>query len=175
MEFLAPYDPCGTSGVFNKAIVDEIFGLFEKRAFKIVINHEIGNETNVSGGIFVLAVKNEGTDGKVFKSRYVVQWGMFREKYILVHNSSTVSQQEVWLLIFIETSSASRNGRNIRLNRSFRAQRTYFVVFISNRYAPLDYWKPARRSRWLCDFIKADWGDVSADTFEATKHIHQAG
>lgn len=68
-----------------------------------MIRQDLEGGANILGGRFVLAIKNKGTGKEVLKARYVVQGHMDREKNLLVHNSPTVSQQSIRLLIAIAT------------------------------------------------------------------------
>lgn len=102
-EILKPNDPRCESIKFDEAKAKEIVGLLNKKAFRVVLKEEIEPDANVLGGRFVLTIKNKDTDHELFKARFVVQGHLDREKELLVHASTTVSQQAVKLLLSLAT------------------------------------------------------------------------
>ena len=58
----------------------------------MVCKDDIPHDANVLGGRFVLAIKNVGTDGELFRARFVVHVHTDAEKNILVHNSTITTQ-----------------------------------------------------------------------------------
>lgn len=102
-EILQPNDNRAESPGFELAKAKEIVGLLDRGAFRIVLREEIDPQANVLGGRFVLTIKNKDTDNEIFKARFVVQGHLDKEKELLVHTSSTVSQQATRLLVSLAT------------------------------------------------------------------------
>ena len=98
-EVISLKDPRANSVRFEEAKRKELQGLFERGVFDIVCREELPPSANVSGGRFVLAVKNPGTDKEVYKARFVVRGHTDSEKDMLIHNSTTLRQASVRLLI----------------------------------------------------------------------------
>lgn len=100
MEVLKSNDRRGTSGEFDMTISDEIVGLLKRRAFRVVVRQEVDCTGDVLGGRFFLAIKNKDTDKEMFQAPYYVQGHLDRENW-LIHNSTTLSQQAIRLLVSI--------------------------------------------------------------------------
>lgn len=102
-EILKPNDPRGESGDFYLAKAKEIVGLLDKKAFRVVLKEGIESNANVLGGRFVLTITHKNTEREVFKARFVVQGHLDREKELLVHASTLVSQEAIKLLFSLAT------------------------------------------------------------------------
>lgn len=72
-EVLPSNDPRGNSPDFDHAKAQEITGLLDKKAFRVVLKEDLNRDANVLGGRFVLTIKSKGTDNEIFKARFVVQ------------------------------------------------------------------------------------------------------
>lgn len=101
-EILKPNDQRCESSQFDLSKAKEIVGLLDKNAFRVVLKEEIKPVANVLGGRFVLTIKQKNTDQELFKARFVVQGHLDREKELLVHASTTVSQQAVNMLLSLD-------------------------------------------------------------------------
>lgn len=102
-ETRAPNDARGDSKDFDQAKAKEIVSLLDKGAFRVVLRQDLSEDANVLGGRFVLTIKQKGTENELFKARFVVQGHLDKEKELLVHESTTVSQQAIKLLISLAT------------------------------------------------------------------------
>lgn len=102
-EVLQPNDERCESEAFDLAKAKEIIGLLEKGAFRVVLREDIGEDANILGGRFVLTIKHKDTENELFKARFVVQGHLDREKELLVHASTTASQQAIRLLVSLAT------------------------------------------------------------------------
>jgi hypothetical protein len=62
----------------------KIRGLLERGTFRIIMRSEIPAGANILGGIYVLSIKDSGTDREVWKARYVIQGHRDSEKEKMV-------------------------------------------------------------------------------------------
>lgn len=101
---ILPYnDARSESPEFDLAKVKEITSLLDKKAFRVVLTENLDKDANILGGRFVLTIKNKGTEGELFKALFVVQGHLDREKELLLHASTTVSNQAIRLLVLLVT------------------------------------------------------------------------
>ena len=100
-EVLSPADSRGRSGDFDEAIANELRGLTERGVYEIVCKEEVPPGANILGGRFVLAIKEKGTEDEKYKAHFVVQGHTDTEKNILVHNTTTLKQSSVRMLVAI--------------------------------------------------------------------------
>lgn len=78
-------------------------GLLEKKAFRVVLKEDLNEDANILGGRFVLTIKHKDTGNELLKARFVVQGHLDREEELLVHASTTVSQQAIRLFASLAT------------------------------------------------------------------------
>jgi hypothetical protein len=83
------------AAMFDQAKRDEIMGLIERGTFKLVRRKNAGPHPNIVPGRFVLAIKTadgsaSGNSGsEILKARFVLGGHRDRDKFKLVHNSTT--------------------------------------------------------------------------------------
>lgn len=85
--------------MFNDAKKKEIQGLIDRGTWKIVLKDELPKEASIKDGRFVLAIKDEGTDKKVYKARFVVQVYRDKMKTLLLHDSPTSKKVSTRVLV----------------------------------------------------------------------------
>ena len=100
-EVLRPGEPRGRSGLFDEAIRNELKGLIDRGTYEIVCREEVPDNANILGGRFVFAIKEKGTAKEKLKAQFVVQGHTDAEKNLLIHNTTTLRQSSVRLLIAI--------------------------------------------------------------------------
>ena len=100
-EIVDTRDPRAKDARFDEAKQKELRGLFERGVFDVVCREELPQSANVLGGRFVLGIKNPGTEKEIYKARFVVQGHTDAEKGLLIHNSTTLKQSSIRLLIAI--------------------------------------------------------------------------
>lgn len=96
---MGPNDSLAESPGFDLAKAKEIVGVLDRGAFRMVLKEEADPQANIVGGRFVLTINNKDSDKESLKARFVVQGHMDKEKDLLVHASTTVSQQAIRLLV----------------------------------------------------------------------------
>lgn len=96
-EVLEPGDPHEKLPQFDVANAKELEGLARSGVYQVVLKEDVSDNANVRGGRSVLAIKDKGSENKVYKARYVTQGHKDVEKPFLVHNSSNIKQNSVRL------------------------------------------------------------------------------
>jgi Reverse transcriptase (RNA-dependent DNA polymerase) len=66
--------------------------LIYRGTWGVVAKEEVSDNANILGGRFVIAIKDEGTDKKVWKARFVVKGYRDHLKTSLVHDTATSRQ-----------------------------------------------------------------------------------
>jgi hypothetical protein len=94
---------------FDSAKRDEILGLINRNTFRLVSRSGEKNP-NIVPGRFVLAIKNPGTDKEFLKARFVLGGHRDLEKRSIVHNSTTIKQSSVRLLLALTATLGSTFG-----------------------------------------------------------------
>lgn len=72
-------------------------------AFQVVFREELASDASILGGGFVLAIEQRGSGKEIFIARYVVQGHLHKEKEMLVHALTAVTQQAIRLLTSVPT------------------------------------------------------------------------
>ncbi len=67
--------------------------------WELILEEYVPPVSNLISGSFLIAVKDVGTDRRLFKARSIAQGHRNSEKHNLVHNSTNVRQSSVRLLI----------------------------------------------------------------------------
>jgi hypothetical protein len=97
-EMIKPGDP--RVRLFADAKRKEIKGLIERGTFQVVEkSSSVPSRVNVLGGLFALALKDEGTPRNVLKARFVVQGYRNQLETSLVHDTTTSKQHSSRLLV----------------------------------------------------------------------------
>lgn len=107
-EVLKPGDSRAESKQFDVAKQKEVNGLKLRGTFCPVNLKDIPKDANIVGGRFVLTIKNKGTDRETAKARYVAQGHRDKEKPFIVHNTTTLRQSSVKIIL---STCAVRNFR----------------------------------------------------------------
>lgn len=76
--------------LFDEADHNELNGLLERGAFKVVLRAEAGNNPNIVPSKFLLATKNKNDENTKYKARFIIGGHRDRGKRALVHNKATV-------------------------------------------------------------------------------------
>jgi hypothetical protein len=90
--------------MFYQAKRDELMGLIERETFKLVRRKNAGPHPNIVPGRFVLAIKTadgsaSGNSGsEILKVRFVLGGHRDRDKFKLVHNSTTLKQSSIRII-----------------------------------------------------------------------------
>ena len=98
-EVLHPSDPRNDSSEASTAKRKEIESLVKRETWKVVIREEVPKGSNIINGRFVMAIKDTETNKPYFKARFVAQGHRDKEKSVLVHNSKTVRQSSIRILL----------------------------------------------------------------------------
>ena len=98
-EILHPKDPRNQSKDAMKAKKEEIASLVKRGTWKIVVQEELPEDSNIISGRFVVTIKDVETDQPYFKARFVAQGHRDKEKSSLIHNSTTVRQSSIRILL----------------------------------------------------------------------------
>ena len=96
-EIIKPGDP--RAWKFDEAKKKEIKGLMERGNWKAVYKNEVPDDANLLEGMFVLAIKDEGTNQEVSKARFVVQGYRDKMKTSVVHDTATARQHSTQVLV----------------------------------------------------------------------------
>lgn len=94
-------DPRSYSPEFTAAEMREIEGLVEKGTWKFVLKEDIPPNANILNGRFVLAIKDKDSHKQLFKAWFVVQGHRDKDKDILIHEISTVTQSSTRHLVTV--------------------------------------------------------------------------
>ena len=98
-EVLHPRDPRNHTSEALKSKRKEIESLVQRGTWKVVIKEEVPSDANVISGRFVMAIKDVETDRPYFKARFVAQGHKDRDKPSLLHNTTTVRQSSIRVLL----------------------------------------------------------------------------
>ena len=98
-QVIQPGDPRSNDERFRAARKKELKGFIEKGTWKLVCKSEVPRNTNILGGRFVLAIKDEGTKDEVWKALFVVQRYRDKLKTSLVQDTATPRQHSTRILI----------------------------------------------------------------------------
>lgn len=79
----------------------ELEGLLKRGTWKVVCSEDIPPDANVIGGRFVLCIKNAETKEPLYKARFIAQGHMDRDKRSIVHNSTTLQQTSIRVILAI--------------------------------------------------------------------------
>lgn len=82
-----PKDPQADSKQFINAKMKELFNFLQRGTVKVVLKTEIPTECNVMSSRIVLTIKDEDTDKKRCKARFVVANKILVEPEVLVMSS----------------------------------------------------------------------------------------
>jgi hypothetical protein len=92
------------AAMFDQAKRDEIMGLIERGTFKLIQRKDAGPHPTIVPGRFVLAIKTadgsaSGNSGsEILKARFVLGGHRDRDKFKLVHNSTTLKQSSIRII-----------------------------------------------------------------------------
>ena len=101
-EIIPQNDP--RASLFDEAKREELNGLLQRGAFKIVLKEDVDPNPNIIPSRFVLAIKHGQRDGPPrLKARFVLGGHMDRARHNLVHDSCTIRPESVRLLIALAT------------------------------------------------------------------------
>ena len=103
-ENLHPNDPRCYSKRFIEAMYKEVNGLEERETWKVVKRSAIPKGANVIGGRFVLSLKNAKTHEEKAKARYVAGGHRDKDKFQLVHISTTIRQSSTKIIVSMAAS-----------------------------------------------------------------------
>ena len=98
-EVLHPKDSRNLSEDALQAKRKEIESLIERGTWKVVLREEIPEGSNIINGRFVMSIKDVETNKPYFKARFVAQGHRDKEKSMLVHNTTTVRQSSIRILL----------------------------------------------------------------------------
>lgn len=96
-EIIDPGDP--RAAAFGEAKKREIEGLLARGTFKLVRRQDAGPRPNVVPSRFVLTSKTQDDGSKLLKARFVLGGHRDRDRRRLVHNSNTLKQSSIRLLL----------------------------------------------------------------------------
>jgi Reverse transcriptase (RNA-dependent DNA polymerase) len=102
-EVVTAKDPRSESPRMVAAKKKEVLALIKRGAFRVVMRDELEAGANILTGRFVLAVKDADTDREVWKARYVCQGHRDVGKSFVVHDSASVQQGSVRLLVALSS------------------------------------------------------------------------
>jgi hypothetical protein len=189
-ECLHPSDPRGLSEKFIAAKKFEIKGLIDKGTWRIVKKQDIPKDANNLHGRFVLTIKNIGTESETYKARYVVQGHRDKEKGYLVHNSTTVRQNSVRLILstaatfgfciwsqdvrqaYLQSSENLKRKVYLKPSKEFELPSDHFLELLKPLYGLSDsgdYWNETM-TRHLKEDIKMS--TISGDMSLFYKHAN---
>lgn len=94
-----PCDPRCQLTEWKDAKKKEIEKLFRKGTWKLLIEEEVPENANLLTGGFVINIKDTVTNKPRFEARYVILGNKDMDKYLLVHNSTTMRQVSTRLLV----------------------------------------------------------------------------
>lgn len=100
-EVLTLAEPRERQDGFGDAIAQKFQGLAERGVYEIVCRQDVPDGANVLGGRFVVEIKDKGTKEEQYKLRFVVQKHTSTEKNIVVHNTTTLAQSSVKMLVAV--------------------------------------------------------------------------
>lgn len=100
-EVLHPRDPRNNSKETLNAKRKEIEALVHRVTWKILLKDELPKDSNIINGRFVMDIKDVETNEPDYKERFVAQRHRDREKSVLIHNSTTVRQISIRLLLIL--------------------------------------------------------------------------
>jgi hypothetical protein len=98
-EAIQPCDPKFSSPEAVEARSREIAGLVQRGTWEVTLRSELPSSANVLDGRFVMTIKDTGTDRECVKARYVIKGHKDVEKQWLVHNSPSLRQGSIKLLV----------------------------------------------------------------------------
>lgn len=98
-ELLHPSDSRGQSPEAQQAKELEIINIVNRGTWTLVLEEDIPQDANVMTGGFVVTIKDVETNSPIFKARYVIHGNKDLEKDELVHNSSTLRQYSMRMII----------------------------------------------------------------------------
>lgn len=98
-EVLSPNDSRSNDSVFIEAKQKEIDGLKSRSTWSVISKAMLPKYPNILGGRFVLTYKGVGTDSMTAKSRYVAKGFNDKEKDFVVHNTSSLNQNSVKVIV----------------------------------------------------------------------------
>ena len=85
--------------LFEDAKRKEIEELINRGTFKIVLQEDLPENANIIPSRFVLAIKNGENNKEVHKARFVLGGHRDKEKRTIVHNSTTLKQSSIRILL----------------------------------------------------------------------------
>lgn len=77
----------------------EIRGLLQRGNFKVILREEVSPDANILPGRFSLAIKSTKDDQIKFKARHVFGSHRYKLKHMILHNTSTLQPQSIWIII----------------------------------------------------------------------------
>ncbi len=102
-EIIHPADPRCRNAAAKEAKKLEIDNLIKRGTWKITLKQDVPDGSNIIGGMFVITIKDVETEKPIYKARYVMHGHKDREKDLLVHDSTTVCQSSIRMLVSIAT------------------------------------------------------------------------
>ena len=98
-EVINENDPRSSFPQMTEAKRQEIRGLLERGAFKVILREEIPPDANVLPGRFVLAIKSADNGQAKWKARYVIGGHRDKLKRLMVHSAKTLQPASIRLLL----------------------------------------------------------------------------
>ncbi len=92
-------DPRTQSAEAEKALKNEIENLVKLETWKMILGEDVPSEANFITGSFVITIKDVETENSIFKASLFAHGNREAEKIRQVHDSGTVRQGSVRLLI----------------------------------------------------------------------------
>lgn len=89
--------------LFDDAKRQEILGLIERGTFRVVMEEEAGPNPNIIPSRYVLSIKHGEDDSVRYKARFVVGGHRDKGRHSVVHNSVTLKQSSMRVLIALAT------------------------------------------------------------------------
>ena len=111
-KILSPGDPDCDSRYFRASKFAEVQGLKERETWDVVEKRDMPTGANVLGGRFVLDIKNFGSKDEKARARFVVQGHRDKEKDFLVHNTTSLRQRSVRIIVTFAAVKGYRVFRN---------------------------------------------------------------
>ena len=99
VEIIKPSDPRSHSKEAQQAKRKEIEGLIGRGTWKIVVEEDVPQNSNILSGHFVITIKDVETDNPIYKARYVMHGQKEKEKSQLVHIATTLRQSSTRVIV----------------------------------------------------------------------------
>ncbi len=102
-EFINLNDPRYRIPKAEQAKEKEILNLVRRRTQEIASEEEVPKNANIIGGRLFMTISDTETDSPLYKARYVMRGHRDREEKNLVHETTTIDQSSIRILLLLET------------------------------------------------------------------------